>query len=243
MANNLTAKDIRFFFFIILGISVFSALGVWQVKRMAWKQDLIRAVEVRVNQHPIPSPAPENWPEITRKKHEYAHVSLSGRYLNEHETYVHSTTVYGMGFWVMTPFKTDQGFIVLVNRGYAPYSDVKSGVTDDVQHIQGQTTVNGLLRISEPEGGFLRRNNPAQNLWYSRDVKAILQSHAIQQAISAPYFIDAKPTQISNQEIFPIAGLTVINFSDNHLVYALTWFGLALLTLIYGVIVRYKYQS
>jgi len=79
--------------------------------------------------------------------------------------------------------------------------------------------------MSEPNGGFLRTNDPASDRWFSRDVTAIAQSRDLDKV--APYFIDAErdPSDAGP----PVAGLTVIAFSNNHLVYALTWGALAAL--------------
>ena len=76
---------------------------------------------------------------------------------------------------------------------------------------------------SEPKGGFLRSNDPAGGRWYSRDVPAIAAARRVGQA--APFFIDADATP--NPGGWPVGGLTVLRFNNNHLVYALTWFGLA----------------
>ena len=90
--------------------------------------------------------------------------------------------------------------------------------------------MQGLLRLSEPGGGVLRRNQPSQQRWYSRDVAAIAAARGL--ANTAPYFIDADrdPANASCAECWPRGGMTVVSFRDHHLQYALTWFGLALLT-------------
>jgi surfeit locus 1 family protein len=85
--------------------------------------------------------------------------------------------------------------------------------------------VTGLLRMSEPGGGFLRSNEPAADRWYSRDVGAIAATHGMAEA--APYFIDAE--RVPGETGLPVAGLTVLSFSNNHLVYALTWAILAMM--------------
>ena len=85
----------------------------------------------------------------------------------------------------------------------------------------------GLLRLTEPKGGFLRDNDPAAGRWFSRDVAAIAQAKRLDGPV-APYFIDADATP--NPGGWPRGGLTVVRFANSHLVYALTWFGLALMS-------------
>jgi surfeit locus 1 family protein len=89
-----------------------------------------------------------------------------------------------------------------------------------------ETTVTGLLRINEPKGTLLRSNVPAEERWYSRDVTAIAAARGLQNV--APYFIDADDTK--NPGDLPVGGLTQIVFPNNHLVYAITWYGLAVMT-------------
>jgi surfeit locus 1 family protein len=85
--------------------------------------------------------------------------------------------------------------------------------------------VTGLLRLSEPGGGFLRPNDPRSDRWYSRDVAAIAASRGLDRV--APYFIDLE--RAPDEAGLPIGGLTVVTFPNNHLVYAVTWGILALM--------------
>jgi surfeit locus 1 family protein len=126
---------------------------------------------------------------------------------------------------VLTPLVTDRGFTVLVNRGFVP-TDRKSWARD-----AAAVTITGLLRISEPKGGFLRSNDPAAGRWYSRDVPAIAATRSL--GTVAPYFIDA---DASSGTGWPRGGLTVVAFPNNHLQYALTWFAMA--ALLAGVSLR-----
>jgi surfeit locus 1 family protein len=104
--------------------------------------------------------------------------------------------------------------------------------------IEGVTTVTGLLRISETGGAYLRANEPAANRWYSRDVAAIAAARGLTDV--APYFIDADASG-GQSDAGPIGGLTVIAFSNNHLQYALTWFGLALMV-VGGAFLVLRYE-
>ena len=97
----------------------------------------------------------------------------------------------------------------------------------------GPGTVTGLMRDPEPGGGFLRSNDPAADRWFSRDVAAI--ARARQLGATAPFFIDADDTP--NPGGYPVGGLTVISFRNNHLSYAVTWFALALLSVAGAVMV------
>ena len=208
-----------------LVFSGFAALGTWQVKRLFWKLDLIERVDQRVNAPATPAPGPLQWPQLQTGTDEYRHVQASGTFLHERETLVQAVTVLGSGFWVLTPLKLADGTVLLVNRGFVP-PEKQARASRQATEPRANTTVTGLLRMSEPGGAFLRNNDPANQRWYSRDVQAIAAAHHLGPV--APYFVDAKANP--SQE-WPAGGLTVIAFKNHHLVYAITWYALALMTL------------
>jgi surfeit locus 1 family protein len=220
-------------FVAILSVAALSALGVWQLERRVWKLDLIERVNQRVHAAPVSAPGPSAWPHVNAADDAYRHVVVKGRFLDSPPTLVRAVTERGGGYWVVAPFRTEDGFTVLVNRGFVPSGQVGPEVLA-IDRKPNTTILTGLLRISEPGGGFLRRNDPATDRWYSRDVVAIAASHHIEAV--APYFIDADgPADLS---ALPVGGLTVISFPNNHLVYAVTWFGLAIILmgwLLYAV--------
>jgi surfeit locus 1 family protein len=127
----------------------------------------------------------------------------------------------------MAPLRTDSGFIVLVNRGYLPASVPDSPAYANAKPPLGEVSLDGLLRLSEPRGGFLRPNRPTQNQWYSRDVAAIAAASGLPAGNVAPYFVDADADAGANER-WPQGGLTVIHFANNHLSYLITWYLLAL---------------
>lgn len=208
----------------VLGVAALTALGIWQLERRVWKLQLIDLVEQRIHAAPVAVPGPAMWPRINAADAAYLRVRASGRFLNDRETLVQAVTERGSGYWVITPFRTVQGFTVLVNRGFvAP--DLRDPAKRTAGQIEGDTVITGLVRMTEPKGGFLRTNDPAAGRWYSRDVAAMAAMRGLSEV--APFFIDADATPHPGG--WPVGGLTVIAFPNNHLVYALTWFGLALM--------------
>ena len=200
-----------------------AALGTWQVERRGWKLALIAAVDARAGAPAVPAPGPGAW-DVTAAADGYRHVRVAGTWLHERETLVRALTVLGAGSWVMTPLRTPEGWTVLVNRGFVP-SD-RADPASRAGQAKGAVLVSGLLRVTEP-GNFLQHNDPARNDWTSRDVAAIAAARGLDRGLdrAAPYFIDADDTP--NPGGLPVGGLTVISFPNNHLLYAITWFGLA----------------
>jgi surfeit locus 1 family protein len=205
-----------------LATIAFGLLGVWQVQRRAWKLELIAQVDTRSHAPAIDAPGPDAWPSIDAAHDAYRRVRAQGIFLNDRETLVQAATALGSGYWVMVPLQTDDGFIILVNRGFVP-PERADPRRHGVSRLAVRGQVAGLLRITEPKGGFLQANDPAADHWHSRDVAAIAERRNLTQV--APYFIDADATPGDQGQ--PVGGLTVIDFPNNHLVYALTWFILA----------------
>lgn len=211
--------------FLLFTALVFTALGSWQVQRLFWKLDLIARVDARVHAQAVAPPSDAEWSATTPEDAEYRHVTLNGTFDNSGETLVQAVTERGPGFWVLTPLTQTDGRTVLINRGFVP-PDRRDPASRSEGLPQGETTVTGLLRLSEPEGAFLRSNNPSAGNWYSRDVQAIGENKGLSNL--APYFIDADTT--ANTGGYPVGGLTVIQFRNSHLVYAATWFSLAIMS-------------
>ncbi|MGH8506578.1 MAG: SURF1 family protein [Stenotrophobium sp.] len=219
----------------------FFALGSWQVARRAWKLDLIARVDQRVHAPPVVTPGRKDWPRINAVDDAYRHVRATGEFLGEDETLVYASTQLGDGYWLMTPLRMANGDIILVNRGFISSDFSASPAFKALPRPRGQVVITGLLRLSEPHGGFLRRNQPTAKRWYSRDVAAIAAADKLPAQVVAPYFIDADALPQSGNG--PVGGLTVISFYNHHLSYAITWYALAAMTLLgAAILIRYEWQ-
>jgi surfeit locus 1 family protein len=234
----------------LLLIVLFAGLGTWQVQRLQWKLALIDRVESRVHAAPAAPPPPARWGQISAASDEYRRVRLAGTFLYQFTTPVQAVSDLGSGYWLLTPLCTVDGYIVLVNRGFVPLEKGGAGKypanaaePQAAHHVEQfckramgpglrrDDGVTGLLRISEPGGGFMRDNDPRRNRWYSRDVQAIATARGLYNV--APYFVDAaKDQDPAGAPDHPVGGLTVIAFHNSHLVYAFTWYALALMVAV-----------
>jgi surfeit locus 1 family protein len=221
--------------FAVLLILLFAGLGTWQVMRLQWKLDLIARVEARVHAAPVAPPPAARWAGINAADDEYRRLQLRGSYLYELTTPVQALTERGSGYWLLTPLCTVDGGIVIVNRGF-----IEAGLGERTRYTGARAdahacaaagapvTVTGLLRISEPGNAFTRSNVPADNRWFVRDIPAIAAARGVPAA--APFFVDAGAGQNPpDSPDRPAGGLTVVHFPNSHLVYAITWYALALM--------------
>lgn len=195
----------------LLAIAGLIALGTWQVERRAWKLDLIARVDARIHAAPVAAPPAATGADAYRR------VAATGVFLRARDSFVQASTERGAGWWVLTPLRLGNRTVVLINRGFVPSRTAAPPPA-------GVRTVTGLLRLSEPGGGFLRSNDAAADRWYSRDVAAIAARRGLR---TLPYFIDADAAGDAPGQ--PVGGLTVIDFPNNHLVYAITWYTLAMM--------------
>ena len=167
---------------------LFISLGTWQVQRLIWKQALIERVNARIHATPEAAPAPSA--PFDAATAEYKPVALRGEFDHSKQALVQASTTLGAGFWVLTPLRTDAGWWVWVNRGFVPPPSQRG--QQGINAPSGPQDLQGLLRLTEPKGGFLRSNDAAGDLWYSRDVAALSAARQLPVGQVAPYFVDAQ---------------------------------------------------
>ncbi|MEM9438324.1 MAG: SURF1 family protein [Pseudomonadota bacterium] len=189
-------------------------LGNWQVQRLDWKLDLIEAVDTRAFAAEVPAPTGP----VTEEGDEYLRVEVMGTFAHGEARRVKAVTDLGLGNWIMTPLDTGAR-VIWINRGFIPQN-----FNGTLEEPVGEQRITGLLRITEPEGTLLESNDPAAERWVARDVDQLSEAAGL---AAESYFIDAD--HLSAPEAWPRGGLTIIEFPNNHLSYALTWYAMALL--------------
>jgi surfeit locus 1 family protein len=209
----------------LVGVVMLVALGNWQIRRLAWKEALIAAVETRSHAPPVDAPAEAEWPHLDPADYEYRRVRLAGAFQRDKQALVFRALADphgrygGQGYLVLTPLRLADGSLVLVDRGFVP--DADKAAADDVGG--GQTSVSGLMRASEARNWFTPADDPAKGLWFTRDVSAIAAAEGLTRV--APFIVDADAG--ADPDALPEGGETLLAFPNNHLSYALTWYGLA----------------
>ena len=211
----------------ICGVAILCGLGVWQLDRKAWKENLIATLTTRLDRAPANLPPRETWPKLTASADEYTRVTFPAEFLPGQEALVYTPgsplrpDVKGPGYWVIAPAQLSGGSVVLVNRGFIPL-DRKDPATRTSP--QGVVDIIGVLRWPEARGTFTPVDDVAGNVWYVRDVKAMIAAKKWETA--APFYIDQESPVPEGG--LPLPGKLAIALPDNHLQYAITWFGLAL---------------
>lgn len=224
-----------------LAVAVFVALGTWQVRRLSWKHRLIAEVTARSTAPAIAAPSLGDPLAHDGEALDYRRVRIEGRFLAGEEARVQALLgeprgrFGGPGVWAMAPLVRPDGEIVWINRGFVPADRVGSETPVDPKVT---VTLEGPARREEPRGFFTPDDEPAKNVWFVRDGPRLSAAHGLPVDTTAPYTIDADAAATPASGL-PQAGETRLAFPDNHLGYALTWYGLAFTAIgVFAVRVR-----
>ena len=198
--------------------AVLIGLGVWQLERLQWKLALIAEVNGHMAAAPI---SLDQALKTDADRMQYRRVALSGHLDNAKESYVFTTGAGGEPVYhVITPFVTDEGRTMLVDRGFVPKERLDPKTRTPVE---GDTRLVGVWRVPDAPGAFTPAPDMAHRIWYARDVESIAATDQIR--LAAPVLIEADAAP--NPGGWPKGGQTVVSFRNEHLSYAITWFGLA----------------
>jgi surfeit locus 1 family protein len=203
--------------FIIVATITTSGLGVWQLKRLAWKEDIVAAA-VQARDLPVLGSLPPEIDGITYRK-----VNLTGTFLYDKVLHMIGRQEGNFpGYFMVTPFKLeDDGRIILVNRGFSPVGKESRPA--------GEQRVEGIIRPFRDKRYFAPANVPEKNVWFYEDVPAMSKSSGLELT---PLMVEVVAKVGSPKGEFPIAGKGEVLLRNDHLGYAITWFGLSLVGLV-----------
>ena len=222
------------------------ALGNWQLDRKVWKEALIDTMDQRLAAAPSGLPPPALWSSLTQAQDEYRRVRFSAQFLPDAEALVFTSgsafrpDVSGPGYWVFAPARLAGGGLVVVNRGFVP--EGRREVTTRAAGDVGVAAVDmvGAMRWPEAPNWFTPPAEPAHNLWFVRDPSAMAQAKHWGEV--APFFVELESPPPPGG--LPQPGPLRVNLPDDHLQYALTWYGLAaVLAVSFAVWLRGRWRE
>ena len=227
----------------VVGTLVLCVLGIWQLERMSEKHAYIGRLQAEAAGEPAPMLPSADWAKLDPVALELTHVVAKGHFVDGPIAGVRTTIasgppgsrqLSGFGRWVFQGFRLEDGGVILVNRGFVPESRI-----GQIGPASGPDVIRGFLRAPESRNSFTPADLPEIREFYTRDPAAIAAALGLPPA---PFYLEAER---EGDGMKPPAGVDVRELigriPDNHLQYALTWFGLAL-TLI-GVFAAYVWQA
>jgi len=209
---------------------VLIGLGIWQLERLHWKEGLIaaRAAAIAAPPADVPRSAAD------AGAMEFRHVRATGQFLNDHEFFLGASSKGGTtGYHVITPLRLADGSLLLVDRGWIP-GNLKDKAARAAGEPGGTVTVEGLLRrgMKARPNWFVPDNRCDINYWFWIDIAGMARCGGLENVL--PFTVDAGPTP--NPGGYPRGGVTRVALPNDHLLYAITWFALAIgLAVIYGL--------
>ncbi|MDP2375570.1 SURF1 family protein [Reyranella sp.] len=223
---------------ISLPILVLSlGLGIWQIERREWKRDILD--RLATNQ----AAAPLSLDELLQGdplRHEYGRVTVAGTFEHGKEFHLAARSLKNkVGLQVVTPLRTDDGRVVLFDRGWIP-SEKKEAPKRAEGQVAGRVELTGIVRRSQIKGRFVPDNVPDKNVWFQVDVPLMRKlAGATPDARLDTFFLDADAAP--NPGGAPVGGQTRLDIPNDHIQYAITWFLIALA--LAGVYLAYHWEN
>ena len=210
----------------LAALGVLLALGTWQVQRLQWKEALVSTIDARVASEPRTIEDVQTRLTTTGDV-DYWPISVGGEFRHEGERHFFATHKGRTGYFVYTPLEIEHGRFVLVNRGFVPFEQ-KDPASRAPGQVEGWQVVTGLARnrLDGKPSFIVPDNDTEKNVFYWKDLSVM----AATSGVGAPedyvsFFIDANDAP--NPGGLPVGGVTLIDLPNNHLQYAVTWYGLA----------------
>ena len=222
--------------FTLVMVAVFVGLGLWQLQRRVEKHVLIAALTERLAAAPGALPQVSKWNALTPRRDEFRRVSLVATYLPAADAMVYSSgsavrdDVTGPGTWAFMPAILPTGEIVVINAGFVPNTMQDRAQQDRavMRLITNQPVkLTGYIRFPESAGSLTPPENLASRLWFTRDHLAMARALGWGEGGRpvAPFYIDLEAP--APESLIPKPGPLTVHLKDDHLQYAITWFGLA----------------
>jgi cytochrome oxidase assembly protein ShyY1 len=232
MTHELRKRGTSFGLFTLVMVALFVGLGVWQLQRRTEKHALIAALTERLAAAPEALPPSSQWSALKPARDEFRRVRFTATYAQLPDAMVYSSgsaireDISGPGTWAFMPAALPTGETVVINAGFTQNTMQDRELQDrSVTRLitSEPVTLTGYIRFPEAAGMLTPPENLAKRLWFTRDHLAMARVLGWNEV--APFYIDLEqPVPASG---IPKPGPLEVHLKDDHLQYAVTWFGLA----------------
>ncbi len=218
-------------------VAVLIGLGFWQLQRRTEKHALIAALTERLAAAPVPLPSSNEWKNLSPAHDEFRRVSVMATFEPKPDAMVYSSgsavreDISGPGTWAFLPARLTDGSIVVINTGFVQNTMQDRNQQDRAvgRLVTGvPIRLTGYLRFPESAGVLTPQADAGKRLWFTRDQRAM--ALALGWGEVAPFYLDLE-SPVPDSGV-PKPGPLEVHLKDDHLQYAITWFGLAAAVLI-----------
>lgn len=202
----------RYVFPLILGVvgcAVLIYLGLWQLDRRAWKEDMLADITAGIQADPVPLP------DAIDPSMKYLPVTVSGTTTGAEIDVLSHTREQGAGYQIVSRFVTDDGRAILLDRGFVPQEARR------IDRPPVRLQVTGNLHWPQDASSSTPAPNMDENIWFARDVDAMALT-----LDTLPVLVVASAVEGDNQGARPLP-VAIEGIPNNHLSYAVQWFLIA----------------
>lgn len=228
---------------VAMALAILLWLGFWQLDRLEQKTHLIASIEASLTATPIA--LPEDLTTIA--DYEYKRVLIIAKTAEASNACVFGRNSKGeVGLFYMVPVVLEDGQIIFINFDWESEKIAKENRSEinlgarlcpSLDSYGLDLMINGVVRLSS-KGNMVTPEPDLENaIWYNADV--ISMGKALKLASTAPFFLDAIIIEDSADKT-PRESLMQLNLPNDHLQYAITWFGLAIVLI--GVYLAFGMQ-
>ena len=192
--------------FGLIGFAVLIALGVWQLQRMEWKQAMVSEISSRIGAAPVPLPA------VVTEADNFRPVALVGTVDGAPLRVLGAWRAGGTGYRIVAPVMSGNRR-VMVDLGVVPLD-----AGDDI--VLPRTALRITGNLNWPDDQNAGTPEPDGTTWFARDIDPMAAA------------LNAEPIMVIARQVEPPLTVTPVpvgveGIPDNHLGYAIQWFGLA----------------
>lgn len=210
-----------------LGLGLLLTLGTWQINRGLQKGDVVSLVQPKLKEYPVLSELPKNPDDLN-----YQQSRVAGQWDTTRLFLLENRMNKGqLGYEIITPFQLASGQTLLINRGW-----IAQHQSDNIPPPEN-TTVSGTLYL--PKKGYtigdaIRPDELVNNTWPKVSLYMDLEvfADALKQPVSPLLLVLDENHADSLTRIWK----AVVILPERHYAYALQWYGLAIVFIIFGVI-------
>ncbi len=201
----------RTLFLLIIGLAglgILLSLGTWQIQRLAWKQSILAEIDARIAAAPVTLPE-----AVSEDADKYLPVTVTGEMLPGEIHVLVSVKQVGAGYRIIQAFRSEDRAI-LVDRGFVPTT------AKQTERLTGPMEITGNLHWPDEVDSYTPEADTSSNIWFARDVPSLAAALKTE-----PVLLIARSETDPNVTPLPVDTAGIPN---DHLQYAITWFGLAL---------------
>ena len=219
---------------VLIALSVFTAAGFWQLHRAHYKDELKTQVDRAMSMN---SEVEMKAVPMSAATLEFRWVHVRGEWLADKTIFIDNKIRDGVvGYEVVTPLRIAENISVLVNRGWVAAPPLRS-------ELPGVTTASGVVDVSgiarAPTNRFLELSDQTEQgrVWQNLTIERFQSWSGLALQPVVLFQQNASDDKLLRVPVAPEAsGLS----ADRHRGYALTWFGLAVVTLVLAVAAKLK---